>query len=114
MNTLFKMTRPVNVAIAMLSVCIATFILKQDIFVSTVLLSCLVVGGFTIFSNILNDVFDIPTDRINHPEQLLISKEISIINACVFACFCLWLIACFFRCFWLIVCFLERQIHIHI
>jgi len=83
--SLVKMTRPINVFLSIITVIISTYILKQDLNSYKVIITCLTVAGFTIFSNILNDIFDIKTDMVNCPQKPLITGEISIKRAFIFS-----------------------------
>jgi len=80
-SSLIRISRPINVIISIISVLITAFILKIDYFSTLVLITCLVVAGFTIFSNVINDIFDLKTDKINRPNKPLPKQKISIQNA---------------------------------
>ena len=84
-KSLLIMSRPINVLIAIFSVLITSFILKQDFCSKTIFFTSIVVAGFTVFSNIINDIFDVKTDRINSPNKPLPSGKITIQNAIIFA-----------------------------
>ena len=87
--TLIKMTRPVNIVIAVVTLFIGLFLIDQlpEInsipilpkinFVSPILLSL----GFAFaigFGNIQNDVLDFESDKLNRPERPLPSGKISL------------------------------------
>ncbi len=70
------MIRPLNVLISMISVCISAFILNKLYLNFDLINSIIVVGGFTAFSNLINDIFDIKVDKINRPKKPLCSNKI--------------------------------------
>lgn len=72
------MSRPLNVLISVISVLITVFILDQQYSSKNTILSCIIVGLFTMFSNVINDIFDFKTDKINRPEKPLPNREINI------------------------------------
>ena len=84
-KSLLIMSRPINVLIAIISVLITSFILKQDFCSKTIFITSFVVAGFTVFSNIINDIFDVKTDRINSPNKPFPSRKITNKNAIIFA-----------------------------
>lgn len=92
--SLIKMTRPINVLLSIITVIISAFILKQKLNSYEVIITCLTVGGFTIFSNILNDIFDIQTDKLNYPQNPLITGGISVNKAFIFAVIVLFISVC--------------------
>ena len=59
--------RPLNVFLGGVAVAITTYILNQSMFNMHTIYIYMVVMFFIGASNILNDVFDCITDRINHP-----------------------------------------------
>jgi geranylgeranylglycerol-phosphate geranylgeranyltransferase len=89
-----KMARPINVLLSIITVIISAFILKQELCSYLVIITSLIVAGFTIFSNILNDIFDIKTDKLNCPQKPLITGEISINKAFILSFIILILSLC--------------------
>lgn len=73
---ILSMIRPLNVVISITSVCISAFILNKLNFNYDLIHTIVVVAGFTAISNLINDIFDIKTDKINRPEKPLPSKKI--------------------------------------
>ena len=84
-SSLFKISRPINVIISVVSVLISAFILEQDYSSKLVLTTCLIVAGFTTFSNVINDIFDFKTDKFNRPNKPLPNHKISIRTAVIFS-----------------------------
>ena len=81
---LFKMSRPVNIVIAMVTLSIGYYLLSamptQDMGISWTTLILQTLGfAFAIgFANIQNDIWDLDSDRLNRPERPLVSGKISI------------------------------------
>lgn len=71
-----QLTRPLNVAIAMLSVLIAVLITRVEFHWLPVVLACLSAGLIMAGGNTINDYFDIDIDRINKPQRPLPSGSI--------------------------------------
>ena len=79
MNTFsayLQITRPGNVAIAMISVLIAVSLSGKFSPVSHIVLAVLSTGLITIGANVINDYFDIETDKINKPQRPLPSGKL--------------------------------------
>jgi 4-hydroxybenzoate polyprenyltransferase len=73
-----KITRPVNVFITFLVVVVAILISKTeqtDLYI--ILLASIAAALVTAAGNIVNDIFDIETDKISHPNRVLVLGEIS-------------------------------------
>ena len=79
MITLFKMTRPVNIAIAMITLLVGYFLLGvlPSLHISTLVLQALGFAFAIGFGNIQNDVLDFESDKKNRPERPLPSGRIS-------------------------------------
>ena len=81
---LFKMIRPVNIIIAMVTLSIGYYLLgvlplqEGGIGWSTLVLQTLGFAFAIGFANIQNDIWDLETDRLNRPERPLVSGKISI------------------------------------
>jgi geranylgeranylglycerol-phosphate geranylgeranyltransferase len=68
-----KITRPLNVALTFFVVVVAVLISKQDdINWAIIFLASLSAAFTTASGNIINDIFDIETDRISHPNRVLV------------------------------------------
>ena len=65
--TYFKMIRPINVLLSGLTVFIASYLLN-NIYNPLTLITSLVVMLLCAFANIINDLFDTETDKINKPK----------------------------------------------
>tara|TARA_B100001029_G_C15061335_1_gene458753 strand:- start:3430 stop:4257 length:828 start_codon:yes stop_codon:yes gene_type:complete len=74
---ILSMIRPLNVLISIISVFISAYILNYNNFQIDFFHTIIVVSGFTAISNLINDIFDIKTDKINRPKKPLISNKIS-------------------------------------
>lgn len=75
--SLLKLTRPINVLIAMLSVFVAALISGTLSPWVAVLLAGLSAGLITAAANSINDYYDIAIDRINKPQRPLAAGRIS-------------------------------------
>ena len=80
---LFKMARPVNIVIAMVTLSIGYYLLSamptQDMGISwtTLVLQTLGFACAIGFANIQNDIWDLETDRVNRPERPLVTGKVS-------------------------------------
>ena len=86
LHTIFKMTRPVNIAIAIITLAVGYFLLgelpgfatsKHDVGFVTFILQSLGFAFAIGFANIQNDVLDLESDKLNRPERPLPSGKIS-------------------------------------
>ena len=81
---LFKMIRPVNIVIAMVTLAIGYYLLGvlplQEMNISWLTLILQALGfAFAIgFANIQNDIWDLETDKLNRPERPLVNGKISV------------------------------------
>ena len=64
----FKMTRPLNVILSGVSVLIAAYLMHNNDY-QLIYATSIVVMLFCAFANIINDLFDINTDKINKPKN---------------------------------------------
>ena len=71
----FQMIRPINVLLSGITVFISAYILNEHQYQIT-LITSIVVMSFCAFANIINDLFDYDTDKINNPEKYLIPVKI--------------------------------------
>jgi geranylgeranylglycerol-phosphate geranylgeranyltransferase len=67
----FKLSRPLNVLISMLSIWVAAIIASGFVFSTVLLLAIATAGLITAGANIINDIFDVEIDRINKPQRLI-------------------------------------------
>ncbi len=77
LQTLIQLSRPVNVAITLLSVFIAAFITGTLQPLRAVLLACISAGLIAAAANTINDFYDLEIDRINKPRRPLPAGKIS-------------------------------------
>ncbi len=82
----FLLSRPVNVAISVLSILVAVTICGWSTWES-VLLACLTGACITVAANAINDVYDLEIDRINRPDRPLPSGVIAPTEAFAFSIF---------------------------
>ena len=81
---LFKMTRPVNIVIAMVTLVIGYYLLGQmpthenGITWVSLILQAFGFAFAIAFANIQNDIWDLDSDRLNRPERPLVSGKVSI------------------------------------
>lgn len=86
-TTLFKMSRPVNIAIAMVTLCVGYFLMGfafwkgVGIGVPNLILELLGFAFAIGFANIQNDILDLESDRMNRPERPLVRGMISLPQA---------------------------------
>ena len=76
LSAAFRLTRPLNVAIAMLSVFVAILITRQPFDWQMVWAACLSTGLIMAAGNTINDYYDVEIDRINRPDRPLPSGQI--------------------------------------
>jgi 4-hydroxybenzoate polyprenyltransferase len=73
-----KITRPINVIITFLVVVVAILISEKEQTELTAIFLASLAAAFTAAAgNIINDIYDIETDRISHPERVLVLSSIS-------------------------------------
>jgi geranylgeranylglycerol-phosphate geranylgeranyltransferase len=73
-----KITRPINVVITFFVVVVAIIITQEnDIELFKIIFASLAAALVTASGNIINDIYDIETDRISHPERVLVKGTIS-------------------------------------
>jgi geranylgeranylglycerol-phosphate geranylgeranyltransferase len=83
-----KITRPANAAIAGCAVFIGMFIAKPveaARFPHITALLAAAAAAALAYGNVINDIFDVKSDRISHPSRPLASGAISVLGAGVFA-----------------------------
>ena len=72
-----KIIRPLNIILGSLSVGISVFLLDVQNLLVEILKPAFVVIFFIAGSNIINDIFDVSSDKVNHPKRPLTSKTMS-------------------------------------
>ena len=78
LKAVFKIIRPLNILITFLSVIVAGIIAQGKNSVPQILLLCAIAESLTFSAgNIINDIFDIETDKLNRPERVLPKVELS-------------------------------------
>ena len=80
----YRMSRPINVLIALMTILIAAFVTGEFQLQATLYLACITAAFMTSGANIVNDIFDVAIDRINKPRRLLPSELISIRQAWIY------------------------------
>ena len=84
---LVKMSRPVNIVIAMVTLVIGYYLLSAlpttagGIEWISLILQALGFAFAIAFANIQNDIWDLDSDRLNRPERPLVSGEVSVAAA---------------------------------
>jgi geranylgeranylglycerol-phosphate geranylgeranyltransferase len=77
-----KITRPINVLITFFVVVVAILISqKEQTDLYTILLASIAASLVAAAGNIVNDIYDIESDKISHPNRPLVLSEISIKEA---------------------------------
>jgi 4-hydroxybenzoate polyprenyltransferase len=77
-NAFIKITRPVNVAITFFVVVVAILISQEnDIEFYKIILASIVAALVAAAGNIINDIYDVETDKISHPERVLVLESLS-------------------------------------
>ena len=73
-----KITRPINVLITFLVVVVAILITqKEQTDFSTILLASIAASLVAAAGNIVNDIYDVESDKISHPNRVLILGMVS-------------------------------------
>ena len=81
----FLLSRPVNVAIAMMSIYVAAVLTGHIESLQKVIMACLSGGLIAAAANAINDYYDVEIDRINRPGRPLPRALISMKEALVFS-----------------------------
>lgn len=80
-----KITRPLNVILTFFVVVVAVFITSgKEVDPITIFISALSAALVTAAGNIINDIYDIETDRVSHPERILVKGLLSKKEAIIF------------------------------
>ncbi len=80
MNKYFQLIRIQNLAIAIIAVLIANYMIKEtnfELLVLSIICVCLTMA----FGNVLNDVLDLESDYISHPQRPIPLNNITVIKA---------------------------------
>jgi geranylgeranylglycerol-phosphate geranylgeranyltransferase len=80
-SCIWKMSRPLNVFIAILSIWIAALVTGMITFSFRIIIASLIAAFITAGANFINDIYDIEIDRVNKPGRCLPSGQISIKSA---------------------------------
>lgn len=80
-----KITRPLNVFITFLVVVVAILISQiEKTGLSVIILASIVAAMVTAGGNVINDIYDIETDKISHPERILVNGLLSKVEVVFF------------------------------
>lgn len=85
LKNFYRLSRPLNVLIAFLTIEIGAFLAKGDLHSRPVLLAALTAAFTMAAANMVNDIYDLEIDRINKPQRLLASGRVSLKLATVYA-----------------------------
>ena len=72
----FQMIRPLNVLLSGLTVFVAAYLINQNNY-AFICITSIVVMSFCSFGNIINDLFDVNTDKINNPAKKNINLKLN-------------------------------------
>jgi len=75
---LFKMTRPVNIVIAIITLLVGYTLLQHNPTLPVLILQMLGFATAIGFANIQNDILDLECDKLSHPERPLATGEVSV------------------------------------
>lgn len=94
MGHIFHLIRVYNVLLSGITVFIAAYLLDFYLFYSTFKLSIIVMSTMTI-GNIMNDILDIESDQINHPDRALASNKLTVRSAILMLSFSVFILVYF-------------------
>ena len=77
----FKITRPLNVMLTFISVCLAAFISPRFSATPLVFLAAFSAAFILAGANVINDIYDFEIDRVNRPQRPLASGKLSVKQA---------------------------------
>ena len=80
-----KIIRPFNAAMSAGAVCLGAWISASRLSPLNIAILAMVAANATGFGNVINDIFDMETDRISHPDRPLVRGTISRANALIYA-----------------------------
>ena len=75
---LFKMTRPKNIMIAVITLVVGYMLLKNYPSIFSLVLQSLGFAFAIGFANIQNDILDLESDKMNRPERPLVTGKVSV------------------------------------
>ncbi|WP_295862350.1 geranylgeranylglycerol-phosphate geranylgeranyltransferase [uncultured Fibrobacter sp.] len=75
---LFKMTRPKNIVIAVITLIVGYALLKNFPSIPSLVLQSLGFAFAIGFANIQNDILDLESDKMNRPERPLVTGKVSV------------------------------------
>ena len=81
MSEFIKLIRAKNIILALVSMYLVLWLVGIDKVNTFFWLGNVVVLLITVASNILNDIQDLPIDKINRPDRPLVSGKISVVTA---------------------------------
>lgn len=84
LKNFWRLSRPLNVFITMLTILVAAFISPQFHLNYKLYLAILISGLMTAGANIINDIYDIEIDRINKPNRPLPSGKVTVKEAWIY------------------------------
>ena len=79
--TLFKMTRPVNIVIAIITLIVGYALLRHFPTTPVLIIQMLGFASAIGFANIQNDFLDLESDKLNRPNRPLVTGKVSIKTA---------------------------------
>jgi 4-hydroxybenzoate polyprenyltransferase len=79
--TLFKMSRPVNIVIATITLLVGYTLLQHNPTTPVLILQIIGFSAAIGFANIQNDILDLESDKLNRPERPLVTGEVSVKTA---------------------------------
>ncbi|MEJ2544067.1 MAG: UbiA family prenyltransferase, partial [Calditrichaceae bacterium] len=80
----YKLSRPLNVLITIVSVVIAAVITGKFTFTLSLIYASITAAFIAGGANIINDIFDVEIDKINKPNRVLAAGKIQIQTAWVY------------------------------
>ena len=83
-SAFWKIIRPINTGITFFVVLLLIAALNPSTGLQVMLLAAVSAGLTAAAGNVINDIFDIEIDRINRPERILVSGQISKSGAWIF------------------------------
>lgn len=78
LTALFKMTRPKNIVIAVITLVVGYALLKNYPSIFSLVLQSLGFAFAIGFANIQNDILDLESDKMNRPERPLVTGKVSV------------------------------------
>jgi geranylgeranylglycerol-phosphate geranylgeranyltransferase len=85
LKSLIRMSRPGNLVMSIAAVALGFWLSFSTLGIVHLILLMVAAAGAVGFGNIINDVCDIESDRISHPDRPLVKGDISRIAAVIFS-----------------------------